>query len=72
MDCAKLPRRSVRTTNAVRRQPRKCTMKIQYLSDTDTVSVLLNDKPISETRDLDENTLIDVDAKKLQPVRPRK
>lgn len=38
-------------------------MKIQYFSDTDTVYVLLNDKPISETRDLDENTLIDVDAK---------
>lgn len=37
-------------------------MKVQYFSDTDTVYVLLNDNPISETRDWDENTLIDVDA----------
>ena len=37
-------------------------MKIQYFADTDTVYVLLNDHPIAETRDLDENTLIDVDA----------
>jgi uncharacterized protein YuzE len=37
-------------------------MKIQYFADTDTVYVLFNDKPISETKDLDENTLIDVDA----------
>ncbi len=37
-------------------------MKIQYFPDTDTVYVLLNDKPILETKDLDENTLIDVDA----------
>ncbi len=37
-------------------------MKIQYFADTDTVYVLLNDKPVSETKDLDENTVIDVDA----------
>ena len=37
-------------------------MKIQYFPDTDTVYVLLNNKPISETKDLDENTLIDVDT----------
>ncbi len=36
-------------------------MKIQYFGDTDTIHVVLNDNPISETRDLDENTLIDVD-----------
>ncbi len=38
-------------------------MKIQYFADTDTVYVLLNDKPVSETKDLDENTVIDVDAR---------
>ncbi len=38
-------------------------MKIQYFPDTDTVYVLLKDKPVSETRDLDENTVIDVDAR---------
>jgi uncharacterized protein YuzE len=38
-------------------------MKIQYFSDTDTVYMLLNNNPIFETRDLDENTLIDVDEK---------
>ena len=37
-------------------------MKVQYFSDTDTVYVLLNNNPIVETRDWDENTLIDVDA----------
>ncbi len=36
-------------------------MKIQYFADTDTVYVVLNENPISETRDLDENTLIDMD-----------
>ncbi len=38
-------------------------MKVQYFSDTDTIYVLLNDTPVAETRDWDENTLIDVDAK---------
>jgi uncharacterized protein YuzE len=38
-------------------------MKVQYFADTDTVYVLLNNNPISETRDLDENTLLDVDVK---------
>lgn len=37
-------------------------MKIQYFADTDTAYVLLNDHPVMETRDFDENTLIDVDA----------
>ncbi len=37
-------------------------MKVQYFADTDTVYVLLNDTPVFEARDLDENTLIDVDV----------
>ncbi|QTA83224.1 DUF2283 [Desulfonema limicola] len=36
-------------------------MKIQYFPDTDTVIVILNDNPVKETRDLDENTLLDLD-----------
>ena len=36
-------------------------MKIQYFTDTDTVLVTLNDQPVSQTKDLDENTLLDLD-----------
>jgi len=36
-------------------------MKIQYFSDTDTLLMILNDNPVAETRDFNENTLIDVD-----------
>jgi uncharacterized protein YuzE len=36
-------------------------MKIQYFSDTDTILVILNDNPVNETRDFDENTLFDLD-----------
>jgi len=38
-------------------------MKIQYFPDTDTVYVQLNDNPVLETKDLGENTVIDVDAR---------
>lgn len=37
-------------------------MKVQYFTDTDTIYVHLNDKPVFDTRDLDENALIDVDV----------
>ena len=37
-------------------------MKIQYFTDTDTVLVTLNDQPVSQTKDLDENTLLDLDS----------
>lgn len=36
-------------------------MKIQYFQDTDTLYVELRPCNVSETRDLDENTLIDLD-----------
>lgn len=36
-------------------------MKILYFADTDTLYVELRADGIVETRDLDENTLIDVD-----------
>jgi uncharacterized protein YuzE len=37
-------------------------MKVRYFADTDTLFIELRDLPVAETRDLDENTLIDVDA----------
>lgn len=37
-------------------------MKIQYFEDTDTLYIEFRDREIVETRDLDENTAIDVDA----------
>jgi uncharacterized protein YuzE len=39
-------------------------MKIQYFADTDTLLITFNDRPVAETRDLDENTTIDLDAEK--------
>ncbi len=37
-------------------------MNIKYFSDTDTLHVEFNNHPIAETRDLDDNTVMDVDA----------
>ena len=37
-------------------------MKIKYFADTDTLYIEFRDVPVSETRDLDENTLLDLDA----------
>lgn len=37
-------------------------MKIRYFKDTDTLYIEFKDWPVAETRDLDENTLLDVDA----------
>ncbi|OGA10837.1 MAG: hypothetical protein A3D95_14205 [Betaproteobacteria bacterium RIFCSPHIGHO2_12_FULL_69_13] len=36
-------------------------MKIRYFRDTDTLYIELRPGPVSETRDLDENTQIDFD-----------
>lgn len=38
-------------------------MKIRYFRDTDTLYIELRQAPIAETRDLDENTQIDVDER---------
>ena len=38
-------------------------MKIRYFTDTDTLMVEFRDVPVVETRDLDENTLLDLDAR---------
>lgn len=37
-------------------------MKIQYFAQTDTLHIEFRDAPVAETRDLDENTLLDIDA----------
>lgn len=37
-------------------------MKIKYFADTDTLYIELRADAAQETRDLDENTLLDLDA----------
>jgi uncharacterized protein YuzE len=36
-------------------------MRIQYFHDTDTLYIVFDDNIASETKELDENTLIDLD-----------
>lgn len=37
-------------------------MKIKYFEDTDTLYIEFRDLNIAESKDLDENTVLDVDA----------
>lgn len=37
-------------------------MRIRYFAGTDTLLIEFRDASVAETRDLDENTLLDVDA----------
>ncbi len=37
-------------------------MKIKYFQDTDTLYIEFKSTVVSESRDLDENTLLDLDA----------
>ena len=37
-------------------------MKIRYFTDTDTLYIEFRDRPVAETRDLDENTVLALDA----------
>jgi uncharacterized protein YuzE len=37
-------------------------MKIRYFTETDTLYIEFRERPVAETRDLDENTVLDVDA----------
>lgn len=37
-------------------------MKIKYFQDTDTLHIEFRPATVEETRDLDENTLLDLDA----------
>jgi len=36
-------------------------MRLRYFEQTDTLLIELKEAPVAETRDLDENTVIDVD-----------
>ena len=36
-------------------------MKIRYFEETDTLLIEFRDAPVAETRDLDENTILEVD-----------
>ena len=38
-------------------------MKIRHFAGTDTLYIEFRDVPVADTRDLDENTLLEVDAK---------
>jgi hypothetical protein len=38
-------------------------MKVRYFEDTDTMLIEFRDAPVTQTRDLDENTVLDLDAK---------
>ena len=37
-------------------------MKIKYFQDTDTLYIEFRPAEVAETRDLDENTLLDIDS----------
>jgi len=37
-------------------------MRIRYYEDTDTLLMECREAPVAETRDLDENTVLDLDA----------
>lgn len=38
-------------------------MKVNYFPDTDTLLVILSKSPVVETREINENTIIDLDDK---------
>ena len=38
-------------------------MKVKYFEDTDTLYIEFREDEIAESKDLDENTVLDVDAK---------
>lgn len=38
-------------------------MKVSYFADTDTQYIEFRDSGVAESKDLDENTILDVDAK---------
>jgi uncharacterized protein YuzE len=38
-------------------------MKVSYSEDTDTLYIVFRDSGVAESKDLDENTILDVDAK---------
>ena len=44
------------------RRPRPLvSMNVRYFTDTDTLLIQLSDSPVAETRDFDEDTILDLD-----------
>jgi uncharacterized protein YuzE len=41
---------------------RRTTMRVEYFEDTDTLQITFKEGSVEDTRDLDENTLIELDA----------
>ena len=39
-------------------------MKVQYFADTDTLYIEFRERDIIESKDLDENTILDLDAER--------
>ena len=37
-------------------------MRVEYFEDTDTLQITFKEGTVAESRDLDENTLIEIDA----------
>jgi uncharacterized protein YuzE len=37
-------------------------MRVRYFAETDTLHIQFADAPVAETRDLNENTLLDLDG----------
>lgn len=37
-------------------------MRVEYFEDTDTLQITFNEEMVVDTRDLDENTLVETDA----------
>lgn len=37
-------------------------MRVEYFEDTDTLQITFNESTVADTRDLDENTLVETDA----------
>ena len=38
-------------------------MKMSYFDDTDTLHIAFSESDVAETKDLDENTLLDLDSR---------
>jgi len=43
-------------------RPEAQAIKVSYFADTDTLTIELKSSGVTDTRDLDENTLLDLDA----------
>jgi uncharacterized protein YuzE len=41
---------------------RRTAMRVEYFEDTDTLQITFNDSTVVDSRDFDENTLIELDA----------